>query len=116
MREYLKGLPTVIEADKGKRGKEESKVNKSCDTCKWNKTDKCRPSTCAMIGFDGHGLWEMIESDEAIEKVLEVIKTEIKANILDEPVENGTNAEMCCYNGGLLKTIEIIDRYISGKE
>jgi len=46
--------------DKYKVGSED----KSCDNCKWNKTDKCQPSTCAMIGCDGHGLWEMIESED----------------------------------------------------
>ena len=48
--------------------------------------------------------------------VIEDIKAEIKKNILDKPVENGTNAEMACYNGGLLKGLEIIDKHISGKE
>lgn len=43
------------------------------------------------------------------------VKAEIKKNILDEPVENGTNAEMACYNGGLLKCLEIIDKH-TGKE
>ena len=42
--------------------------------------------------------------------MIDDVKAEIKKNILDEPVENGTNAEMACYNGGLLKCLEIIDK------
>lgn len=50
--------PTIIEADK------KESEEKSCDNCKWNKTDKCQPSTCAMMGCDGHGLWERVESED----------------------------------------------------
>ena len=48
-------------------------------------------------------------------EVVEDIKAEIKKNILDEPAPNGTNGEMACYNGGLLKCLEIIDKHISGE-
>lgn len=43
--------------------KSQESEDKSCYNCKWYKTEKCQPSTCAMIGCDGHGLWEMIESE-----------------------------------------------------
>lgn len=45
--------------------------------------------------------------------VIEDIKAETKRNIIDEPALNGTNAEMACYNSGLLKTLEIIETHIS---
>ncbi len=43
---------------------QKSEENKSCDNCKWNKTEKCQPSICAMIGCDGHGLWDKAERSE----------------------------------------------------
>ena len=47
---------------------------------------------------------------------IEDIKAEIFKNVLDEPVKNGTNAEMACFNSALLLSTEIIDKHISGKE
>lgn len=43
---------------------EETKKEISCNTCKLNGTKKCLPVTCAMIGRDGHGLWEPAEREE----------------------------------------------------
>lgn len=45
--------------------------------------------------------------------VINDIKAEIKKSILDEPVENGTNSEMACYNGGILTCLEIIDKHLA---
>lgn len=56
------------------------------------------------------------EENEELRENIEKVKAEIKKNILDEPIENGTNAEMACYNGGLLKGLEIIDKHIGKAE
>ncbi len=44
--------------------KEESEKNKKCYNCKWYGSKKCMPTTCQMIGPDGHGLWEEKKSEE----------------------------------------------------
>lgn len=41
-----------------------SEKNKSCNNCKWYGSKKCMPTTCQMIGPDGHGLWEEKKSEE----------------------------------------------------
>ena len=60
---------------------------------------------------------EIIDKRKMIDiKVIEDIKAKIKDNILDEPVEYTTNSEMCAYNGGLLKALNIIDKYRKEQE
>lgn len=61
-------------------------------------------------------LEQVVANGTPLSEVLDEIKAEIKKNILDEPVENGTNAEMACYDGGLLKCLEIIDKHIGKAE
>lgn len=61
-------------------------------------------------------LIQYIKNSTLLEKVFDDIRAEIKEHIIDEPAPNGTNAEMACYNSGLLLTLEIIDKNIKGNE
>ena len=59
---------------------------------------------------------DMLENTPSVQpvSVLEDIKSEIKRNILDEPVKGTTGLEMAQFDSALMLTLDIIDKHISG--
>ena len=61
--------------------------------------------------------WNIIDQYEQRLKsdmvfMLTDLQLEIMEQVIDEPAPNGTNAEMACYNGGLLKSHDLIQEKI----